>query len=232
MFYPDGSQQGRYDKNLLVPFGEMIPFRYGRLRFLYFWLNSLVPFSGPDGTSEAWSVFPGDGFHTFTVEAASQGGRPYRFGIPICYEDVMPYVSREFVFGDSERKKLDFLLNISNDGWFGRGIQQPQHLAICVFRAVENRVGIVRAVNTGVSGFIQPTGRVHDVVKGDPSNPWPGACGYAVANVGVDSQYTLYSRYGDWFAWGCALLWLAVFLDYWVVRARAAGKEETPEAKP
>ena len=77
----------------------------------------------------------------------------------------MPYVSREFVAGDPQNKGVDFLLNISNDGWFS-GTQQPQHLAICVFRAVENRVGFARAVNTGVSAFIDPTGFVHDVVRG------------------------------------------------------------------
>ena len=133
----------------------------------------------------------------------------------------MPYVSREFVSGGHAEKRADFLLNISNDGWFKRGVQQPQHLAICVFRAVENRVGIARAVNTGVSAFVQPSGRVHDEVKGDPTTPWPGNAGYAVANVGVDSRHTFYSRYGDWFAWACAVVWLALFIDYWVIRARA-----------
>ena len=88
-----------------------------------------------------------------------------------------------------------------------------------------NRVGIARAVNTGISGFIQPDGRVHDLVTGDPSTPWPGKCGYAVANVWVDSRFTVYSRYGDWFAWGCALTWLLLFIDYWIIRARTLGAE-------
>lgn len=221
VFRPDGSEPGRYDKVHLVYFGEVVPFRFGRLRFLYLWLNRLMPFSGQDGTQE-YSLFPGDGFHRFTMESASQQGRTFRFGIPICYEDVMPYVSREFVAGGSTDKRVDFLLNISNDGWFGRGHQQPQHLAICVFRAVENRVGIARAVNTGVSAFIQPSGRIHDVVTGDPSNDWPGECGFAVARVGVDSRFSLYAQYGDWFAWLCALAWLIFFVDYWVARVRAA----------
>ena len=137
----------------------------------------------------------------------------------------MPFVRRVFTSGDSDTKRVDFLLNISNDGWFGRGIQQAQHLAICVFRAVENRVGIARAVNTGISAFIQPSGLVHDVVTSDASTPWPGKCGYAVANVGVDSRFTVYSRYGDWFAWSCALMWLLLFIDYWVVRARGRSED-------
>ena len=223
VFYADGSQPDRYDKVHLVYFGEIIPFRFGRLRFLYFWLNRLAPWSGQDGSFE-FSLFPGESFKTFTMTAPSQGGRTYDFGIPICYEDVMPYVSREFVSGGAKRKRVDLLLNISNDGWFGRGFQQPQHLAICAFRAVENRVPIARAVNTGVSGFIKTSGQIHDLVKGDPDTPWPGECGFSVAELSVDSRYTLYSRYGDWFAWGCALLWLALFIDYWVLRARTVSE--------
>ena len=225
IFSPDGAEPRRYDKVHLVPFGEFVPFRFGRLRFLYFWLNRLMPFSGPGGSYE-YSIFPGEGFHGFDMVAKSQPGRRFRFAIPICYEDVMPYVSREFVCGGGNEKKVDFLLNISNDGWFGRGIQQPQHLAVCAFRAVENRVGIARAVNTGISGFIQPTGRIHDLVRGDASNPWPGACGFSVAEIGVDPRLTFYSRYGDWFAWACAALWLLVFLDYWIIRARTLAAAE------
>lgn len=219
--HPDGREPDRYDKNHLVPFGEAVPFRFGRLRFAYFWLNRMMPFSGRDGTDE-YSLFRGNGFHVFNMRPKSQPGHTYRFGVPICYEDVMPYVSREFVSGGHQEKRADLLLNISNDGWFGRGVQQPQHLAICVFRAVENRVGIARAVNTGISGFIEPNGRPHDLVTGEEPSPWPGKTGYSVAHVGVDSRYTLYSRYGDWFGWGCALVWLALFVDYWVVRVRIA----------
>lgn len=223
VFHPDRSEPDRYDKVHLVYFGEIIPFRFGRLRFLYFLLNRLVPWSGEDGTVE-FSIFPGERFDTFSLRARSQNDRTYDFGIPICYEDVMPYVSRRFVSGGAKKKRVDLLLNISNDGWFGRGIQQPQHLAICAFRAVENRVPIARAVNTGVSGFITPSGQIHDLVRGDPATPWPGKCGFSVARLEVDSRYTLYSRCGDWFAWGCALLWLGLFIDYWVLRARAVSE--------
>ena len=142
----------------------------------------------------------------------------------------MPYVSRRFVSGGAGQKQVDFLLNISNDGWFGRGVQQPQHLAICAFRAVENRVGIVRSVNTGVSAFIQPNGHIHDQVTGNPGGQWPGISGYSVARVGVDSRYTLYSRYGDWFAWLCVAIGLISLIDYWIVRARTHGDSSKAEA--
>ncbi|MCH7704149.1 MAG: apolipoprotein N-acyltransferase [Planctomycetes bacterium] len=223
LVYDSNGQQRaqRYDKTHLVPFGEQVPFRYGRFHWLYLWLNGLSPFSGPDGAYE-YSLTPGSEFTVFEVNTAA--GK-MRFGTPICYEDVMPYVSREFVAGDPQKKGVDFLLNISNDGWFS-GSQQPQHLAICVFRAVENRVGFARAVNTGVSAFIDPNGFVHDVVRGDPATPWPGVAGYAVANVQVDSRYSFYSKYGDWFAWLCALVWGIFFVDYWLIRARERRKSD------
>ena len=221
-FSPDGSEPERYDKVHLVYFGEIVPFRFGRLRFLYQWLNKLMPFSGSEGNVE-YSMFAGEKFQVFKMNTASQDGLTYRFGIPICYEDVMPYVSREFVCAGCAEKKADFLLNISNDGWFGRDAQQPQHLAICVFRAVENRVGIARAVNTGMSGFIRPTGQLHDLVTNDPSGSWPRNSGYAVARVSVDSRYTVYCRYGDYFAWLCVLISLGVYVDYWIVRRKRKG---------
>ena len=62
-------------------------------------------------------------------------------------------------------------------------------------------------------------------MKGDPSRPWPGKCGYAVDRVLVDDRYTLYSRYGDWFAWGCAILLAVIYLDYSLVRATARGED-------
>lgn len=218
IFHPDGSEPGRYDKVHLVYFGEVVPFRFGKLRWLYLWLNSLMPFN-EDGANE-YSLFPGGEFKVFSMTPRSKPDHTYRFGVPICYEDVMPYVARRFTAGGSKSKQADFLLNISNDGWFGRGVQQAQHLAICVFRAVENRVGIVRAVNTGVSGFIDPDGYVHDRVVGDPSKNWARQCGYSTSNVKVDSRNSLYSRTGDWFAWTCAILWLAIYIDYWALRAR------------
>jgi len=224
LFSPEGGEPTRYDKVHTVYFGETVPFRFGRLRFLYFWLNSLMPFSGPNGDYE-YSIFPGESFRTLEMTTHGERGRTYHFGAPICYEDVMPYVAREFVGAGSTNKKADFLINISNDGWFGRGLQQPQHLAICAFRAVENRVGIARSVNTGISAIIDPDGRIHDRVEADPTNGWPNACGVAVGEVLTDSRFTLYTRLGDWFGWTCALLWVVLYLDYWTIRALGRAEE-------
>ena len=223
IFHPDGREPDRYDKVHLVYFGEVVPFRFGSLRFLYFWMNRVMPFSGPRGDYE-YSLFPGAGFRVFEMKPTSMPDRSFRFGVPICYEDVMPYISRRFANG-GDSKQVDFLLNISNDGWFGRGHQQPQHLSICAFRAVENRVGIARSVNTGVSAFIDPSGKIRNEVRGDPSDDWPREVGVSVSNVLVDSRYTLYTRFGDWFGWLCVMVWLAFFVDYWIMRARALIEE-------
>lgn len=224
VFFPDGRPPERYDKRHLVYFGELVPFRFGRLRPLYFWINARIPFSGPN--NDEFSAFPGESFRTFELlptesdPSVPADRRVFRFGIPICYEDVMPYISRQFAVDELGAKRTDFLLNISNDGWFGHGGQQKQHLSTCVFRAVENRLGIARAVNTGISGFIDPDGRMHDLVN--PDGPIPGGdrSGFAVAHVMIDSRVTWYSLLGDWFGWMCLILGGALYLDYTVVRIR------------
>ncbi|MBI5865073.1 MAG: apolipoprotein N-acyltransferase, partial [Planctomycetes bacterium] len=180
IYDPDGTQRPeRYDKMHLVPLGEIVPFRNKKflgmdLHWLYRALNDLSPFS--DNGKFEYSLSIGAHAHVFTLRV---GGRDWRFGTPICYEDVMPYVSRRFVWKDG-RRQCDFLINISNDGWFLHSAELPQHLASAVFRAVENRVGIARAVNTGISGFIAPDGRVYSKVEINGVSQAPGITGYRV----------------------------------------------------
>ena len=69
--------------------------------------------------------------------------------------------------------------------------------------------------------LIDPDGRIHHKVTGDAAGRWPGICGYEIAEVKVDSRYTLYSRYGDWFAWACVVIGAILFADYWIMRARS-----------
>ena len=228
VFAPDGAPPQRYDKVHCVYFGEVIPFRYGRLRFLYLWLEPLMPFTTH---GDEYSLTPGSRFEVFAMTPRSDPGRTYRFGVPICYEDVMPYVSRRFVIDpETGEKRLDFLLNISNDGWFVHSNELPQHLAICAFRAVENRVGIARAVNTGISGFIDPDGRIHDVVEVNGVAHGVGIRGYSVSTVQVDRRRSVYSWMGDKFAFVCAVVGLLLYVDYVLVRA-TAGRRPGGEAE-
>lgn len=222
VFSPEGGEPGRYDKIHLVLIGEYAPFRYGPLRFAYLWINRIVPFGEDD---YEYSLNAGSEYTTFTMRAKSQDGREYRFATPICYENVMPYISRRFVTGPDQRKRCDFLLNMSNDGWFPHSSELPQHLAASVFRAVENRVGVARAVNTGLSCFIDPDGRVHNVVEKDGVRVGPGVDGFRVSRIKVDSRESFYSRYGDWFAIICACLWGVFYLDYVFARIRAGSAQ-------
>lgn len=220
VYEPDGTQRReRYDKMHLVPFGESVPFRNARvlgvsLHWLYRWLNSLSPFS--DGGKNEYSLWAGDEHRVFELHTPQ---RAYRFATPICYEDVMPYIVRNFVW-DGAARRTDFVLNISNDGWFQYSAELEQHLAICAFRAVENRVGIARAVNTGISGFVDPNGRIYSLVRGADRLVGPGVVGYRVDHVRIDTRASLYGRFGDVFASACLLgaagLWLGAIFTRWV----------------
>ena len=225
VFPPDGGPPQRYDKMHLVFIGEYVPFRYGPLRFFYLWINRIMPFGGPD---YEYSLTPGHTPRIFALKARSQNNRLYRFATPICYENVMPYLSRAFVAADGA-KRCDFLLNLSNDGWFAHSSEQPQHLAASVFRAVENRVGVARAVNTGISCFIDPDGRVHDTVSRNGVVVGPGVDGYRVARVKLDDRLTLYSRFGDVLAIICAGIWGVFYLDYILARIRESRKQAEHE---
>lgn len=209
----DGVQRRqRYDKSHLVPFGEYVPFRNQRflginLHPLYAWLNSLSPFSR--GGTVHYSLASGTDLTAFDLSLA---GQTWRFGAPICYEDVMPRVIRRYVWRGGERR-VDFLLNLSNDGWFLHSAELPQHLAICAFRAVENRVPIARSVNTGISGFIDSDGRVQSRLA-------PGAIGHLTQRLAIDHRASFYGRAGDWLAGACLLataaLWLTAIFTRWI----------------
>lgn len=225
VFRPGAAEAQRYDKVHLVMFGEYVPFRGGRLHFLYRWLNSITPW-GSNG--EEYSCTHGKAFKSFEL---TDDGKRYHFGIPICYEDTMPYVGRRFTLGDDGKKNADFLLNISNDGWYNWGFELPQHLASSVFRAVENRVAVARAVNCGISAIIDPTGEIRETVNEDGRTRGPGIDGYVVAPLMVDSRFSLYTRIGDVFAIGCTLLACIMLIDAavcrWIAIARHARRDET-----
>ncbi len=217
IFTPQRAHPRRYDKVVLVMFGEYTPFRHTRLHVVYRWLDSFNPFSLPE---DEFSLTAGKEFSVWDVRDSS--GREYHFGVPICFEDLMPHVSREFaspprrtasaVAGSAAADRANFLLSISNDGWFHHGSMVPEHLAVCVFRAVENRVGIARSVNTACSGFVDPDGRIHHLVNDNGRILGRGIFGYEVAHVRVDSRRSLYTRWGDWFAVLCTVAGAVVFL--------------------
>ncbi|MEN6334798.1 MAG: apolipoprotein N-acyltransferase [Phycisphaerales bacterium] len=240
-YHPDGTRDpGRYDKIHLVLFGEYIPFQH-RFPWLFQQLKRLFP----EGYNPTYTLEPGRRYTVFEMyprveeQRTEDGGQraepnprdvlPYRFGTIICYEDAIPYVGRNFTLDEQGRKRVDWLVNISNDGWFvtfpkaeGRVIpssELSQHAAISAFRAVENRLAIVRSVNTGVSCLIESTGRIRDgyvaASKDFPAEAMDrtAMAGWFVDRLPIDKRVTFYSRHGEWFADGCAgvfagaLLW-------------------------
>ena len=170
---PDGRIAGRYDKVHLVPFGEYVP-----LRRLFFFMDKLA--QGAVGNflpGEEQAVLASPGFHV---------------GATISYEIYFPNEVRQFILRGAQ-----FLANITNDAWYGRTAAPYQHLAMAVFRAVENRAYLVRAANTGVSAIIAPDGRIvarseifTEAILTGEVRLRPG-----------QTFYTPYTRFGDVFAW-------------------------------
>ncbi len=169
----DGRILGRYDKRHLVPFGEYIP-----LQRVFFFLHKLVTGIGEFGRGQTATVFEG-------------AGPP--FSVMICYEAIFPAEVREFV-----RAGARYLVNITNDAWFGRSGAPYQHLAMAAMRAVENGSYLVRAANTGVSAVISPSGEI--VVQ---SQIFTEAA--MVGTIRPRQRETPYTRHGDVLAWGCLL---------------------------
>jgi apolipoprotein N-acyltransferase len=135
-------EPNRFDKIHRVPFGEYIPLK----DWLPF-LAALSPYEGDFG------VKPGEKMTRFEI-------KKYRFGVLICYEDTDPFLARRYVEDNADGPPVDFLVNISNDGWFDGSAEHEEHLAVSRFRAIECRRSMVRAVNMGVSAVIDPNGRV------------------------------------------------------------------------
>jgi len=165
---PEGNEMARYDKIYLVPFGEFVPWPLGAL------VQKV--------TREAGDFVPGD-----RVVVASAGER--RIGTFICYESVYGRGVRRFAAGGAE-----VLVNLSNDGWFGRSAARQQHLLIARMRAAENGRWLLRATNSGLTAVIDPAGRVRAALEPDRAGVLAGGFDYSGAR-------TFYTRWGDWFWW-------------------------------
>jgi apolipoprotein N-acyltransferase len=113
---------------------------------------------------------------------------------PICFEIIFPGLVRKFVNNGAE-----LIATITNDAWFGRSSAPYQHFSMAVFRAVENRVPVVRAANTGISGFIDQRGRI--LKKSDIFEK-----ALLTGEITIGSfQESFYSKYGDLFAFLCII---------------------------
>ncbi len=136
-----------------------------------------------------------------------------RFVVPICFEDIdSALVARMFRPGDDGDKRADFIVNITNDGWFLDN-EMPQHLQVAIFRSIENRAPTARSVNTGISGFIDSAGRI-DRGKTIPVNQ----VGWRIERLSLDSRIALFTRVGNAFAVLCTFVTLALAMCGLVLR--------------
>ena len=167
---PDGTPLSRYDKVNLVPFGEFVPWPFGFAKHI---------------STEVGDFAAGKG-----VVVSHAGER--RLGTFICYESVFPSYVRRFATGGAE-----VLINISNDGWFGKSAAREQHLSIVRMRAAENRRWILRSTNDGITATIDSAGRLRGALP---------LYMESTSYTGFDyvREQTVYTRFGDWFAWLCA----------------------------
>ena len=168
LFDPSGRYVDRYDKIHLVPFGEYIP-----LRTTLPFLARFVPFDA--------SLSAGEKQTTFEIRT---DGEQLKFGVLICYEDTDSELARQL-----RRSGADFLVNISNDAWFGLS-ELDQHYVTARFRAIENRVGIVRSGNNGLSGLIDPLGRSHLLLD-------KNEMGAATGDLWISNSWSFYTQVGD-----------------------------------
>ena len=191
LFDAAGEIAAAYDKQHLLVFGEYIPW-VGRLPFL----RALTP------NMESFS--PGKGTRVFELENPD-----VRFSPLICFEDTVAVLSRRAVIEGAR-----MLAILTNDAWFRESSASRQHLAHCVFRCVENRVPAVRAANNGMTCAIDRLGTVHTQLTDDDGRTFgPGRISAWVLPPPQDMPLTVYTRYGDWFAYTC----LAVACAGWFI---------------
>ena len=170
----EGEKTYVYDKIHLVPFGEYVP-----LRKVLFFIDKLVVGIG--------DYIPGSQY----LQADTEMGR---FSTLICYEIIFPGLVRKFY-----TKGGDFMVTITNDAWFGKTAGPYQHFSMAVFRAVENRKPVVRAANTGISGFIDSNGKILlQSVLFDRK--------VLTYTITTDSAMTFYTRFGDLFSFFCIVI--------------------------
>lgn len=175
-----GRFAGRYDKQHLVPFGEYVP------------LKQYVPFLAP------LVVAAGD--FTPGISSAPLTMGKIKMGLLICYESIFPDIARESV-----AQGANLLINLTNDAWYGRSSAPHQSMAMSVFRAVENKRALVRAANTGISGFIDPVGNIVE----QSALFEPAAL---TAKVALWEEQTVFSRSGFMFGLCCLCSIVAVML--------------------
>jgi apolipoprotein N-acyltransferase len=177
-----GELRQRYDKVHLMPFGEYFPLR--TIEFLRRRFERVRYFT------------PGDDLRLLDTRLG-------KTAVVICFEAMFPELVRARMNAGAE-----VLVNLSNDAWLGNGAGPPQHAAMTIFRAVENRTWVVRATTTGVSMVIDPYGRV----RAEAPRLEPAVLQASIIPLRID---TIYKRYGDTFAFACPAISAIAMFALW-----------------
>lgn len=178
---PEGQTLSVYDKIHLVPYGEYVP------------LEEFFPFVGKMVTAI--------GDFVRGQEAVVMDTPFARIGNLICYEIIFPGLVRKFVYNGAT-----VLVTVTNDAWFGRTAAPYQHFSMARFRAVENRVPVVRAANTGISGFIDSRGRI--ISKSGIFTE-----GTFTEEIIPGSEKSFYAQHGDIFAYSCIIISITLLVS-------------------
>ena len=204
VFAPDGRCAGIYHKQKLVIFGEYVP--------LARWLPFVKWFTPITGSFEAgtgpaqfeitrWGERPREPL--IELNNGSSGASPHQTANTsplICFEDTFPRLARK-----AASTNTDFLVNLTNDGWFSDSAEQWQHEQGAVFRAVENGIPLVRCANNGVTCWIDANGRARKIFQ-DKTGGVYGAGAMTIELPHPSRAPTFYNRHGDWFGWSCMIL--------------------------
>ena len=201
LFDEQGRIAGEYDKRHLVIFGEYVP------------LERWIPWRWRDALGLPLSITAGENGAVLPA-----GPQELPLAPLVCFEDILPPLARADV-----RAGARMLVNVTNDAWFDEVMAPNQHMRNAVLRAVENRVPLVRAANTGISCVIEPSGRVAHRLADAQGRTWmPGVLRADVAVPADGMSLTMYTRFGDIYGIACAVatgLWLIA--TGWARRTRA-----------
>jgi apolipoprotein N-acyltransferase len=188
-----------YYKMHLVPFGEYTPYKK-----VFFFLEKM--------TAAIGDISPGTQHSLHQFENT-------KFGSPICFEIIFPDLVRKFV-----KKGASFLVTITNDGWYEKSAAPYQHFSIAVLRAVENRRYLLRAATTGISGIIDPFGRI--VSKSELMTKT-----YLTGNITPSQKLTFYTKFGDILP-RASLTLAAIFLILALAKRKNERKKPHPKKRP
>jgi apolipoprotein N-acyltransferase len=203
---PEGRIVRGYRKRALVIFGEYIPLEHVLPLFKWF-----TPVQG--------GFTPGERAIPFELDTLQ-----IKTSVLICFEDIFPHLAREYVEPDT-----DFLVNLTNNGWFGEGAAQWQHAAAALFRAVENRRPLLRCANNGLTCWVDECGRMREFFR-DAHGTIYGP-GYMTTEIPLSSPEarttTFYNLYGDVFGCSCVGITVLMLISRFASRKKVA--RESPE---